>query len=226
MDVYATNAIRGQEMISSARRAHPGIDLSKVKFIQAKYTKKQFDAAVAQIMAASKVSKASQLTVYSAAAAPDGSGVQVTARPPAVAQVRARDSRIYATANGAPGGPAIPVTVTAGSPVKAATWRWNDTAPFIGGDVLLGTSSAGEEQCTSGVAAENSSTGEDYIITADHCYTIGTSVYGEGDPVGDWYGTCGNYVGEVTSGDDYWDAQIIDTGRQWGTGSISAEAGK
>ncbi|MGW0615669.1 peptidase [Streptomyces sp. NPDC002788] len=226
VDVYATDSARGQKMIAAAKRAHHDIDLSKVKFMRAKYTKKQLDAAVAQIMASSKVSKASQLTVYSAAVTPDGSSVQVTAKPSAVAEVKAIVSHVHATADGLAGGPSIPVTVTAGSPIKAATWRWNDTYPLIGGDVLLGqgVKSGYVDQCTSGIAAENASTGEDYLITADHCYPLGADVFGEATPVGAWGTNYGNYLGEVTSGDDYWDAQIIDTGHKSGAGSNSDEA--
>jgi len=215
--VYATDAGRAAKLLAAAKRAHPDIDLALVTVVHADYTKVALDAGIAKIMAGNDGVKAADLTVYSAAAAPDGSGIQVTAKQSAT-------SPSFRSALSASAGGGIPVTVTAGTPITPRSWRWNDTKPFIGGDVLLGNDhkSGYLAQCTSGLATEKG--GHDYLLTAAHCFPNGAHVYGEGDAVGHFNYTFGNSVGTVTSLNAHWDAEVIDTGSSGGSGSNSDEA--
>ncbi|HEV8063390.1 MAG TPA: hypothetical protein VGP46_01105, partial [Acidimicrobiales bacterium] len=46
--------------------------------------------------------------------------------------------------------------------------RFNDSAPFNGGDQIV-TPSGGETTCTSGFGLQDTSTGTNYLLTAGHC---------------------------------------------------------
>ncbi|GAA1952365.1 hypothetical protein [Kitasatospora viridis] len=215
--VYTTDPKHGTAIAAAAKTAHAGVDTSKVKYVSAKYTKKQIDASLDKIMGANKPAKGAKPEIYSAAEAPDGSGIQIQAAPSAVDHVKALLA-----------GNDIPVTVTAGqAQATLDTWRWNDNAPFIGGDVLIGQShKAGyTANCTAGLAAEDNA-GNDYLITADHCFATSssTSVYGEGDAVGSWGYSHGNFIGIVTADNPGWDAQTIATSGASGSGTNSDEA--
>jgi hypothetical protein len=210
--LYATNATRARQLIQAAKAAQHGINTSEIKVVTARYTKKAIDAQIASIMSA----PASAQTIYSAAEAPDGSGIQLSVKPgTSLAQVHAAIPQVSS---------GIPATVTPGTPIHATTWRWNDTQPFIGGDVVIGAGPGGENACSTGLALEDYTNFEDYIVTAAHCFNVGASVYGEGDPIGDFGGTHGHYFGKVVFQSDHFDAEVIDTGNSFGNGSNSDEA--
>ena len=214
--VYATNLTRAAQMVAAAKKADPAIDLSLVDVVQAKYAKAAIDAGIAKIMAGVNGQRAADVSIYSAAEAPDGSGILVTAKPSAISSTFKAN---LATATGT----GIPVTVTAGQPGESLAWRWNDTIPFIGGDVVVGPArGGGRGACTTGLATEKG--GRDYILTADHCFPSGSPAYGEGDATGTYNFTYGNHFGTVTATNDHWDAEAIDTGRSGGVGSNSDEA--
>jgi hypothetical protein len=215
--LYATNAARARLLIRAAKAAQPGIDTAVIKVVLAAYSKKAIDARIASIMSTADASAASAQTIYSAAEAPDGSGIQLSVKPgTSMSRLRASVPQV---------GSEIPVTVTAGTPITSATWRWNDTIPFIGGDVVLGTGPGNvKSQCTTGLAVEDVTTLEDYIFTAAHCFLVGASVYGEGDPIGDFGFNYGNHFGKVVLQSTHFDAEVIDTGHADGDGSNSDDA--
>jgi hypothetical protein len=183
---------------------------------RAAFTKQALDAQIDKIMAANQPATPADQTIYSAAPAPDGSGIQLTVKPSTLTRVRA--------APPAAGG--IPISVTAGAPLTFTTWRWNDTYPLIGGDVLVGPVRGGGPKtvCTAGLAVENSS-GRDFLLTADHCFPQGSKIYGDGNTVGyfpsnPFFTSNGNYAGTVLgTNSDHWDTEVIDTGRYNGAGT-------
>lgn len=217
--LYVTDTTRAGEMIQAAKTAHPSIDASLIKVTKAAYTKKSIDAAIDKIMEPAVIKKAADLTIYTAAEAPDGSGIKVTAKSSALGSVSVLAMK---ETDG------IPVTVTAGSPVHTDEWRWNDTTPFIGGDVLLGNDRKPgyASECTGGMAVEDM-TGEDYLVTSAHCFPLGAGVYGDANPVGD-LGSLGNYGNLIGTVHDLnasmWDDAIVDTGLANGQGTNSDEA--
>ena len=218
--LYATSANGAARMVAAAKKLDPGIDTVIVRYVHANFTWRAIRAGMSKIFASNKPSSASGVTIYSAAEAPDGDGILVTAKPSAVSALRARTARVAVRGSAA----AIPVTVSSGSPISAASWRWDDTRPFIGGDVVLGyLTSTLETQCTTGLAAEDSG-GNDYIITAAHCFAGGNYAYGEGDPTGDFGFTFGNKFGQVVDQVDQYDSEVIKTGYTNGSGSNSDEA--
>lgn len=216
--LYATDKARAAALVKAAKKAHPGIDTGLERTVGARFTKTAIDAQLAAIVAAHPATTAADITIDSAAAAPDGSGILVTATPHGMAALKTEMTAMTAKT-------AIPVTVTAGSPITAMSWRWNDGRPEIGGDVLLGNArGGGRAQCTAGLAAEDSN-GRDYLITADHCFTTGSGAYGEGDAVGNFGFTFGSQFGTVTSDQNVeFDSEAIDTGLYNGAGSNSDEA--
>jgi hypothetical protein len=216
--LYAVNPGSAREMISAAEKTRVTAG-QKINIVRARYTQQQITSAVNAI--------AKNPAVYTVGGAPDGSGIQVTTAASEMAQVHAQTASVMAHG----GLPAIPVTVTAGvRPRPATSWRWDEAEPFTGGAMLLGNSvkSGGYvDFCTSGIMAENSSTYEDYVITAAHCYNPGTTVYGNGAAYGDLSAPCctyGNRVGIVTGQNATYDFETIDTGNELGYGAKSAEA--
>ncbi|MET8579725.1 hypothetical protein ABZX39_02390 [Streptomyces collinus] len=214
--LLATDSARAAKLIAAARRAHPEIDTALIGVQRADYSRKALDREIDKIFPLGAVKDASKQVYYGAAPDADGSGVTVEVKPGALRRVRAQGARLDG----------IPVTYVSGRMKQPASWRWNDTRPQIGGDVLIGNSrkSGYAEQCTAGIAAENAQ-GRDYLITAAHCYPDGAGVYGEGGPTpGRWTYRKGHYFGKVTSTKDSWDAQVIDSGLYNGKGFNSDEA--
>jgi hypothetical protein len=199
--VYATSVAGGRRLLAAAQKAYPGINVRLAELRPARYSYQALEAAASRIMRLHGL-------VYSAGPTATGSGLSITA---------GHTARLAPRLAAAAGG--IPVTVSRGRPSRLFTWRWNDTAPFIGGDVV----NDGNALCTSGMAAENSS-GTDYILTADHCFNKNETIYGEGDPVGEPFFSLGNRIGTVTITDEYVDSEAINTGKSNGAGSNSDEA--
>lgn len=111
--LYATNATQAAAMIAAAKRAHPGIDTGRIRYVHADFTHAAITAEMDAIMASASHSGPAQ-AIYSAAEMPDGDGILVTARPSAVGKLRAGLLRTDSEKSG------IPITVTAGSPAVGA----------------------------------------------------------------------------------------------------------
>ncbi|WP_285739590.1 hypothetical protein [Kitasatospora phosalacinea] len=77
--VYGTDGARSRKMTGAAQQKHAGIDTGRVKYVTAKYSRKDLDASLDRTTEAARSSDAAHLEVYGAAAAPDGSGIPVTA---------------------------------------------------------------------------------------------------------------------------------------------------
>jgi hypothetical protein len=219
--LYATDPAKAAQLIAAARRADPGIDTRRITVRHAAYSRKVLNAELGKIMPLGTVkprtARASGPKIYTAAPKADGSGLTVGVDK---ADLAAAKQQRRALAG------AIPVTYVAAKPVSAASWRWNDSRPQIGGDVLIGKGRPANTKmmCTAGIAAEDKNH-RDYLVTAAHCFPVGAKVYGEGgDTPGKWTYTNGNYIGTVTADREQWDAAIIDTGLHNGKGANSATA--
>ncbi|MEO8827392.1 hypothetical protein [Lapillicoccus sp.] len=226
--LYVTSLPRGVHLVAAAKAANPSIDTGVVRVVKAKFTKQHVDATIARIMGSKSLE--SGYSIISAAAAPDGSGVQVVSSDPRAdggntPSATTADAQAWRAAAQTALGGDVDLTIAAGSPITPTQWRWNDTVPFIGGDVALGTGvrSGYRDQCTTGLAAENSA-GSDYITVAAHCFPNGSNVYGEGDATGNFGYNYGHYIGRVVSVNTHWDAALVYTGRSGGAGSNSDEA--
>ncbi|MFE1312153.1 hypothetical protein [Streptomyces sp. NPDC058755] len=217
--LLATDNARATKLIAAAKHAHPAINTALIRVQHADFSRKALDREIDKIFPLGAVKDASKEVYLGASPKADGSGITVEVKPSALRRVKAaQGTRLDG----------IPVTYVPGKVKTAASWRWNDTRPQIGGDVLIGNSRKPgyASQCTAGIAAENSH-GRDYLITAAHCFPNGTGVYGEGGRTpGRWTYSKGNYFGKVTSTKDGWDAQAIDSGLYNGKGFNSDEADK
>lgn len=215
--LLATDNTRAAKLIAAAKHAHPTINTALIRVQHAEFSRKVLDREIDKIFPLGAVKDASKEVYYGASPNADGSGITVEVKPSALRRVKAaQGTRLDG----------IPVTYVPGKIKRATSWRWNDSRPQIGGDVLIGNNRKPGyvSQCTAGIAAENSH-GRDYLITAAHCFPNGAGVYGEGGrTAGHWTYTKGKYFGKVTSTKDGWDAQLIDSGLYNGRGFNSDEA--
>ncbi|MFF3084322.1 hypothetical protein ACFVRB_04615 [Streptomyces nojiriensis] len=222
--LLATDTNRAAKLIGAAKKAHGNINPANVITEKADFSKRVLDDKVREIMAASLMDPTTEPDIYSASPKSDGSGIEVGAKPDAVAKVK---ETFAAKATVRTAGAEIPVTTVSGMTPKAASWRWNDTRPQIGGDVLVGNArGGGTTHCTGGIAIETGG-GRDYLVTAAHCFPAGTNVYGSGGSYGDLsqiYNSGGNYIGTVAGVLPEWDAEAIDSGLYNGAGFNSDTA--
>ncbi|MGW2705048.1 hypothetical protein [Streptomyces sp. NPDC001340] len=215
--LLATDNTRAAKLIAAAKHAHPAINTALIRVQHADFSRKALDREIDKIFPLGAVKDASKEVYLGASPKADGSGITVEVKPNALRRVKA------AQGNRLDG---IPVTYVSGKIKTATSWRWNDSRPQIGGDVLVGDARKPgyANHCTAGIAAENSH-GRDYLITAAHCYPNGAGVYGEGARTGDWNNpTKSHYFGKISGTKDGWDAQLIDSGLYNGRGFNSDEA--
>jgi hypothetical protein len=99
------------------------------------------------------------------------------------------------------------VVIQAGS-IGQSQGRTDDSEPWWGGSQIIGAkaSGSGNGACTSGFALTNLY-GEDFMITAGHCFRKGATVTNGGDPIGTVvhrnYPDLSNLDNELIGGQDY-----------------------
>ncbi|MCX5255137.1 S1 family peptidase [Streptomyces canus] len=217
VDIYLTDVSKGAQFLRAAQRVDRHIDTRLAKVEKAPYTLRQLHAARAQLLAEQAAHKL-PYTIYTAAVATDGSSLQLTVSNPgaarASAQVRGDTAANPAGQQSVVGG--VPVTFASGRQLKADSWadtKWHDSTPFIGGDAIAD----GSYVCSAGLPTVRTSDNHPIMVTADHCFTSGESIYTGASPtptMGDFYNTNGgypgNYVGTVTGKSTEWDAEELD----------------
>ena len=193
--LYVTDLATGRRLVAAARRRDPAADWSDVRLQRAAFSAARLDAAARALIAARRAE------IAAVAVPVDGSGLDARVLPHRAA-VQVAAARI--TGNGIP----VRYTVEAASQPKSwAADKWHDSSPFIGGDVLTST---GHNRCTAGLPAVSRTTGRPVLITAAHCFGVGTRVYtGAGTPGDYGNGLVGNYVGTVTARNTTWDAEEL-----------------
>jgi hypothetical protein len=214
LDLYVTDVARAGALLAAARRLDPGIDLSAVHVLAARYSMAQLSAAASRVMGAG-IARRLPFRVSSVTIRPTGQGLQIQV-PSQVAQAQARSAE--------------PLTALAGRSVRQLAGvgvsfshgvapepasRENDSAPFIGGDYASGWNSTSKSRpvCTAGIPVENSA-GEDGLIEAGHCFTPNNGVYTE---------NFGHYIGNTSSILHQEDGEVIWTGKYLGGGSNADE---
>lgn len=215
--LYTTSIPRGEALVRAVRAQHkPGVDTRLVRLQKASYSHARLDAAAGAIMrAAAKGQLAVQ--VSAAAAAPDGSSVQVSTPDPAAARLDLRnvtDNRNLAPLASPAAG--VDLTFVKQATPKPAAWsdvKWNDSVPFIAGDVLTDTQGNYVNYCSAGMSIV--ANGHDYLVTAAHCFQ-GTNpkIYTGGADKGQYDGdtTGAHYVGVLVGSEPTFDDEIIDSG--------------
>ena len=189
VDLYATGTAAARTITAVARRQAPGLRWSAVTVRTARYSRATLTRAAARLAGA-------RPDVVRIVIPPDGSGLTATA-------VGARAAAI------APGGPGVPVHLIGGAE-QAKSWaayKWEDTAPFIGGDVLTPD---GYHYCTAGLPTVKIAGGQQALVTAAHCFAVGTRVYTAAGTPGAFHNhRVGHYVGTVVSRDTARDSELI-----------------
>jgi hypothetical protein len=211
VDLYVTDPSRAAELIATARRLDPGLKTSLIRVKRAAYSAANLTAAGNRVLAAD-TAKRLPFTLYGVGQLDRGASLRlqvadvVRARMLSRVSLRSLGGRSVAQLAG--------VRLTFQQIRRAGPLtRQNDTLPFIGGDALVGPNPEGAVECTAGIPVENSSN-RDFLITANHCFTAGQIVTTEN-------GT--THVGIPYRYNTSDDAELIDTGKYNGAGSIAGE---
>lgn len=195
VDVFATSEAAGHSLLTAARAADPSAAWPTVRVRTARYSRAALEAAAAAL-----ISGRDGADVTSVAIPVTGSGLDVGVAGP-------RPAMAFGTGTDVHGVPARFHVTPRRQPKSWAADKWHDSAPFIGGDVLT---SNGKNRCTAGLPAVRRSDGTPVMITAAHCFSIGTRVYtGAGTPGDYGNGKVGNYVGTVRARNRTWDAEEV-----------------
>ncbi|GAA2055693.1 hypothetical protein GCM10009839_75610 [Catenulispora yoronensis] len=213
--VYLTDPAQAKRVLTAARAVDPAIDGGLIRFLPAAATHAALDAAARRVVA---LADAGQLPVHVDLVGPaaDASGLEldvddtVAARSALTATATTATTTTTATSLAASLG--VPLVYKPGHALQVKSWadvKWHDSTPFIGGDAITGSGSG--HGCTAGLPAVRKSDGHPIMITAAHCYGVGTAVYTRAGTAGDYSnGLKGNYVGTVTARVQEWDAETID----------------
>ncbi|GAA1973224.1 peptidase [Catenulispora subtropica] len=208
--VYLTDPAQAKRVLAAARAVDPRIDGSLIRFRPAAATHAALDEAAQRVVALADAGKL-PVHVDMVGPAPDASGLELDVDDEASA------ARAFQTAPPATGAPlartlGVPLVYRPGHALQAKSWsdvKWHDSAPFIGGDAITGSGSG--HGCTAGLPAVRKSDGHPIMVTAAHCFGVGTKVYTRAGTPGSYSnGLLGNYVGTVTARVQQWDAETID----------------
>ncbi|NUP49136.1 MAG: peptidase, partial [Catenulispora sp.] len=209
--VYLTDPAQAERVLAAARAIDPKIDGSLIRFRPAAATHAALDAAARRVVA---LADAGKLPVHVDLVGPaaDASGLELdvddtqsaaaafTAQPPTAGGASLARSL------------GVPLVYRPGHSLQAKAWadvKWHDSPPFIGGDAITGSGSG--HGCTAGLPAVRKSDGHPIMVTAAHCFGVGTKVYTRAGTPGDYSnGLKGNYVGTVTARYQGWDAETVD----------------
>lgn len=192
VDLYVTSASAGRRLIGAARARDAHAEWRDVRLRAARFSAARLDAAA---RALTRTPVANRVESISLPAAGTGLDVAIEGSQPAAALTGS------STIDG------VPVAVHREAPTHQKSWaaaKWHDSTPFIGGDYLTRD---GHDRCTAGLPAVARGTGKPVMITAAHCFAIGTRVYtGAGTPGDFGNGLVGNYVGTAAANNREWDA--------------------
>jgi hypothetical protein len=213
VDVYVTNLRKAGQLLRAAAKNDPGLNLSQIRVMKSRYSLATLNRAADRLIRAS-IARRTPFKIYVANQVGNGQGLQlqVADAPRArslstgrVAGLGGQSVRQFA---------GVALTFATGTPMAGLS-REDDSAPFIGGDWLYGwnTPDKGRVSCTAGIPVESTS-GQDGLITAGHCFTPDNGVYTE---------NFGASVGTSSSVSDTNDSEIVWTGKYLGGGSNADE---
>jgi hypothetical protein len=191
VNVYLTDVRRGGEFLSAVRRSSPKADTRLINIVQGKKSRHELRKEIDKLTSRSDL----PFTVTLAGTSVDGGTIELAVDDPGAAQAYFGSPAVAGRRAAAS---ATPVKVRQ-APAATPLSRWNDSSPFYAG-AALGPGSGGQSYCTSGIPAVSTWDGRQWLVTAGHCYGVGTSVYTAG----------GNYVGRVEFRKPELDASFIE----------------
>ena len=207
--VYLTDTAQAARVLAAARAVDPKINSSLIRFQKAAATHAALDAAARRVVALADAGKL-PAHVDMVGPAADASGLELDVDDPATAAAVAGSGSTPAANLAASLG--VPLVYRQGHSLQAKSWanaKWEDSSPFIGGDAITGSGTG--HGCTAGLPAVRKSDNHPIMVTAAHCFGVGTKVYTRAGTPGDYSnGLKGNYVGTVTARVQEWDAETID----------------
>jgi hypothetical protein len=186
-------------VVAAAERIDPSIDAGLIRVAKAAFTHRQLDDAAVKVL---DLADAHRLPYHVdlVGPAPDASGLEINVDEPRAVPFAAAEAI------------GVPATFQPGHVLVPKAWKdvkWGDHAPFIGGDAITGSGSG--HGCTAGLPAVRKSDNHPIMVTAAHCFGVGTKVYTRGGATGDYSsGKLGSYVGTVTARYEQFDSETID----------------
>lgn len=212
LDLYVTNPALAGRLLTAARRLAPGLDLGLISVRRTAYSAAALDAAGKRLLAAS-AAKRLPFPLYSVSQVDFGASLRLDVPDPAAARRLSEipDASLHGKSVAQFAG--VRLTFEHGTQVRLLYSRDNDIPPFIAGDYLSGINGQGADGCTAGIPVEDSA-GNDYLITANHCFYADTWVYTAN-------GT--TEVGYPDRYNDAIDAERINTLASDGLGSLAIE---
>lgn len=206
VQVYLTDPGQTARTVAAAKAVDPTIDVSRIRVAKAARTHQQLNAAALKVLDLVEANKL-PYKVYLVGPAPDASSLEINVDNPAARTASQRPTAAEAALG-------VPVSFQPGHVLVPKAWRdvkWNDSAPFIGGDAL--TRAGYGVGCTAGLPAVRKSDNHPLMVTAAHCFSIGDQVYTRAGTPGDYNnGAKGHWVGTVTSRYEWFDSETIDGG--------------
>ncbi|MFD0561554.1 hypothetical protein ACFQ2M_05620 [Kitasatospora saccharophila] len=224
--LFATDDSKASSLIADAKQEHPEINTGLIKVAKAAHTRTELESARNKILTDIDAKKIT-FPIYSISLSGDASGLEVTTGKSSASGSGAAALAPNAQTTSADQvktalGGSVNVNLVEGAPLHTNEWRWNDSAPYVAGDYVGDTSG---HRCTTGAAVYNG-TG-DWILTASHCFPPNDAAWGNSDqdPNHDLrYWSQGNYVGQVTNVNTWWDMEALWTQKSGGQGAVSLEA--
>jgi hypothetical protein len=192
VNVYLTDVSQGPAFIAAVRATNPKADTRLLKVVQGKKSRQQLRKTISDIVSRTDL----PFTVSMAGSSVDGGIIELGVDNPTAAQTYLASPDV-ARRRAATDATEIRVKQ---APSSKPLSRWNDSSPFYAG-AALGPASGSESRCTSGIPAISTWDGRQWLVTAGHCYNVGTQVWAAG----------GNYIGQVMFNRPDLDAAFIET---------------
>ena len=205
VDLYVTDPSQAAALIAAARRRAPGLDTGLIRVKRTAYSAASLTAAGRRLIAAS-IAKRLPFALHGTGQLDRGASLRLMVDN--AAQARKLSHVPLASLGGRSVAKLAGVRLTFEQARGAPLTRENDALPFIGGNYITD----GGDSCTAGISIE-SSNNRDFLITANHCFTSGSTVSTEN----------GNTVGIPWRYNANWDAEAIDTGKFNGAGANADE---
>ncbi|MFD8968892.1 hypothetical protein ACFV0C_28555 [Streptomyces sp. NPDC059568] len=179
VNVYLTDVRQGRNFVAAVHKANPEVDTGLIHVVKGQKSRQQLRKEIDAITSRSDL----PFEVTLAGSSVDGGTIELAVDDPKAAERYFASSAVVQQSAAAADGTEVRVRK---APSSTPLSRWNDTTPFYAG-AALGPAYGSQSNCTSGIPAVSTWDGRQWLVTAGHCYGVGTHVYAAG----------GNYIGQV-----------------------------
>ncbi|MFE1959272.1 hypothetical protein [Streptomyces sp. NPDC059479] len=179
VNVYLTDVRQGRNFVAAVHKANPEVDTGLINVVKGEKSRQQLRKEIDAITSRSDL----PFEVTLAGSSVDGGTIELAVDDPKAAERYFASPAVVQQSAAAADGTEVRVRK---APSSTPLSRWNDTTPFYAG-AALGPAYGSQSNCTSGIPAVSTWDGRQWLVTAGHCYGVGTHVYAAG----------GNYIGQV-----------------------------